>query len=140
VEEKLVLDTSVVLKWYLQHETYAEQALLLRQAYLDGRSNMIAPDLLLVEFANILRYQLEMTTDEIKDTVQGLLDMGFEWVKLEKSIIDGAVEIAREFNLTIYDALFVSLAKNCQARFITADEKAARNVQSLDFVFFLGNL
>jgi len=84
VEEKLVLDTSVVLKWYLQHETYAEQALLLRQAYLDGRSNMIAPDLLLVEFANILRYQLEMTTDEIKDTVQGLLDMGFEWVKLAK--------------------------------------------------------
>jgi predicted nucleic acid-binding protein len=86
--DKIVLDTSVVLKWYLQHETFADQALLLRKAYFDGSSYIIAPDLLLVEFANILRYQLEMTTDEVKETVHGLLEMGFEWVKLEKNLRD----------------------------------------------------
>lgn len=138
--EKIVPDTSVILKWYLQHERLAEQAMSLRDAYFNGQSHMIAPDFMVVEFANILGHQLEMTNEEVKATVQGLLDMGFEWIKPEKSLMDSAIGIARNFNLTVYDALFVSLAKSHQARFITADEKTARNLQNMDFVFFLGNL
>jgi hypothetical protein len=33
----VVLDTSVVIKWFRQGEVLASQALALRDAYLDGR-------------------------------------------------------------------------------------------------------
>jgi len=51
----LILDTSVVLKWFLEKdEADVAQARQLRQAHLSGRCLLRAPDLLLIEIANAL--------------------------------------------------------------------------------------
>ena len=47
----VVLDSSVVIKWFRRYEVPQEQALELRQAYLDGHLFIHVPDLLIYEIA-----------------------------------------------------------------------------------------
>ncbi len=47
----IVLDTSVVIKWFFK-EPYEKKALLLRDAFREGACSLLAPDLIYPEFAN----------------------------------------------------------------------------------------
>ncbi len=52
-----VIDTSVALKWFLEREEVdLLQARRLREAYLQGRCILRAPELLLFELANVLKH------------------------------------------------------------------------------------
>jgi len=55
--DSVVLDSSVVIKWFRRYETLCEQSVKLRQAYLAGRLFIIVPDILIYEIANVLRYK-----------------------------------------------------------------------------------
>jgi hypothetical protein len=46
-------DASVVIKWFRQGEVLAEQAVALREAYLDGQIEVTVPSLLTYELANV---------------------------------------------------------------------------------------
>jgi predicted nucleic acid-binding protein len=140
MEEQVVLDTSVVLKWFRQGEILAEHALSLRDGFLDGRLLVCAPTLLAYESANVLRYKGDLTTDQVEDAVQSLFDMGLEWVLPSAPVLRRAVIIARKFDATVYDAIFAALAEAYQATFVTADERLARRLASLRFVRFLGSM
>jgi len=48
-----------------------------------------------------------------------------------------AVEIARLYETTVYDAVFASLAESLEAKYITADERLARRLGALPFVYFM---
>jgi predicted nucleic acid-binding protein len=69
----VVLDTSVILKWFRQEEILADQALRLRQAYLAGQVTISVPTLLAYELANVLRYKRELTTEQVQQAVQSFL-------------------------------------------------------------------
>jgi len=112
----VVLDTSVIIKWFRQEEVLAEKALALREAYLDGRLDVFLPALAIYELANVLRYKSELSTE----------------------LIRRSVEIARQYDETVYDAVFVALAESLGAPLITADEVLASKMAPLGFVRFLG--
>jgi len=64
----LVLDASVLLKWFLQ-EPGSDSALELKHRYLEGDVAIALPDLALYEVPNVLRFKRElnatlMTADE----------------------------------------------------------------------------
>ncbi len=73
---RLVLDTSVVLKWIRQEEILAEQALAILHGYLEGHIQVIVPTLLIYEVANVLRYKNELTTTYLETAIQSLFDLG----------------------------------------------------------------
>lgn len=54
----VVLDTSVIVKWLRQREIQADQALALRDAYLNGQVAITVPLLVAYELANVTRYSL----------------------------------------------------------------------------------
>lgn len=134
----LVLDTSVVIKWFRQGEIQAEQALSLRKAYLDGEIQVAVPTLLAYELANVLRYKADLTTVQVEDSVQSLFDLGLQWVAPSVGMIRRAVTIAREFDATVYDATFASLAEAWGSTFVTADKRLVSRLQALPHVRFLG--
>jgi predicted nucleic acid-binding protein len=136
----VVLDTSVVIKWFRQGEVLADQALALREAYLDGQIAITVPSLLAYELTNVLRYKGDLTTSQVQDAVQSLFDMRMEWVLPSEVAMRRAVEIARANETTVYDATFAVLAEALEATFITADERLGRCLATLPFVRFLGEM
>ncbi len=136
----VVPDTSVVVKWLRQGEILADHALALRSAYVDGRIQISVPALLVYELANVLRYKDELTTLQVGDAVRSLFDMGMEWVPPTAATMRRAVEIARQFDVTVYDAVFAAVAENSAAVFVTADERLARRLATLPFVRYLGDV
>lgn len=134
----VVLDTSVVIKWFRQGEVLADQALALRDAYLDGQIVVSVPSLLAYELTNMLRYKEDLTTDQVQEAVQSLFDMRLEWVLPSSAVMRRAVEMARAYETTIYDATFAALAESLNATFVTADERLVRCLEALPFVRFLG--
>jgi predicted nucleic acid-binding protein len=140
MEGSVVLDTSVILKWFRQEEVLAGQALALRDAYLDGRIGVVVPSLVAYELANVLRYKADLTTDQVQEAVQSLFGMGLEWVLPSSATMGRAVGIARAYEATVYDAAFAALAEWMDATFVTADERLAHRLEPLPFVRFLDSV
>ena len=140
MDGSVVLDTSVVLKWFRQEEVLADPALALRAAYLDGRLLVVVPSLVAYELANVLRYTEDLSIDQVQQAVQSLFDMGLEWVSPSGTMMRRAVEIGRVYETTVYDAAFAALAESLSSIFVTADGRLARCLEPLAFVRFLGDM
>jgi predicted nucleic acid-binding protein len=133
----LVVDTSVIVKWFLPEED-SEQALLLRDNYLEGSLGLIAPDLMLSEFANVL-WKRRAVID--KDTsllmLQDLLALGIDIVPSD-GLLALAYSLAWQYDRTVYDSLYLALAKSRSCGMITADERLYNSVGArLTFVLCL---
>ena len=136
----VVLDTSVIIKWFRQGEILAPQALALRRAYLEGSLTVAVPDVLVYEVANVLRYKGDLSTEQIGQAVQSLFDIGIDIVPPSAELMRRAVALAYTHNETVYDAVFVALAETLEADFITADEQLVKQMAGLPFVRFLGDV
>ncbi len=69
----IIIDASAAAKWVIE-EKDSEKALALREAHLQGRISLTAPDLLVYEFMNALNYSPKISNSEIVGRVQDLLD------------------------------------------------------------------
>lgn len=124
--KRYVLDTSVVIKWFSEYdEDDLEKALALRQALFDGECKILAPDLLLYELSNALRFNPRLTMEDVNQAVQSVIDMGFEIRAAEPEILERAINTAFKFRITVYDAYYLALAQTGNAPLITADYKMA---------------
>jgi predicted nucleic acid-binding protein len=116
---RLVLDASVVLKWFgTKRERHRARALRLRDGYLTGEIHVIAPSPLFVEVLNVAARKWWWSSSAMLDLAQGLGALGIE--SLDPSITDVAVWASK--GLTAYDAVYVALAEEQQARLVTDDQ------------------
>lgn len=136
----LVIDTSVILKWFRQEEILAEQALFLRDSYLQGQFSFFVPSLCAYEFANVLKYKQDLTIDQIQAAIGSLFDFGLEWFSPTVALLNRAVDLSRMYETTVYEAAFAALADLLSAQLVTADRKLAVKLQALSYVHFLGQL
>ena len=132
----LVLDTSVIGKWF-KEETYSEIALKIREEFYQGKHEIVIPDLVLYELSNALRYDKEFNQELINTAIDSLIDMELDIVLPTEEIIKNAVDIALRYDITVYDAIFLSLSQMTDATFITADKKFYDKVKKLKFAKFL---
>lgn len=124
-----VLDASVVIKWFIQEEG-SDHALQLREEFYAGERELVVPDLLLYEIANALRYNPSFSADEIKESVRTLLDMEMEIITPTYSLLAKAIELAKDLDVTCYDAAYLALAEELGFEFITADERLYKKVSA----------
>jgi predicted nucleic acid-binding protein len=136
----VVLDTSVIIKWFRQGEVLADRALVLRDAYLEGRIAVIVPMLVAYELANVLRFKTDLTLEQVRSAAQSLFDLSWDWAAPSSTGMGRAVEIARAHGVTVHDATFAALAESVHADLITADERLVRRLSVLSFVHCLGDL
>ncbi len=132
--QAVVLDTSVIVKWVRQEEVLAGEALAGRRRFLEGEISVIEPDLAAYELANVLRYKGDLTTEQVKEAAASLYEMGFEWFSLTPAVLLRAVEIARGFDVPVYDAAFLATAEAVDAAMVTADDRLVLRVASLTSV------
>lgn len=114
----VVVDASVAAKWFFP-EQHARAALRL----LDGKHRLLAPELIRGEFGNIAwknhRRGL-ITADEAAEIMHQFLLLPLE-ICHSDPLIASAVELATATNRTVYDSLYVALAIDRKAVFVTAD-------------------
>ncbi|MSP13555.1 MAG: PIN domain-containing protein [Chloroflexi bacterium] len=136
----LVLDTSVIVKWFRQEEVLAQQALNVRDRYLRGDFSVAVPTLVAYELANVLAFKTDLSTVQVQEAVQSIFDIKLEWVVPSKSLVRRAVEISRTYATTVYDATFIAIAEERAGILITADERLSRKLLTFSFVKFLGQI
>ncbi len=122
--DKIVLDSSVMIKWFVAEPLSSESRKLLDD-YQAGKLLVLAPDLLNAEVANIVwkkhRFQglARPDADQIIDAFRAL-----EIAFIPNSVLlEDAFHIAIEHQRTVYDALYIALSQREQCPYITADER-----------------
>lgn len=79
----------------------------------------------------------DIKKEEIRAAIESLIDIGISIIVPTKDVMKTSVEIAFEFDITVYDAYFIALAKVLKFTFVTADEKLYNKTKTLKFVKFL---
>jgi predicted nucleic acid-binding protein len=116
----IVVDTSVVVKWFAQ-EAGSDAALQL----LRSREEFAAPDLLILEVANALMTKvrlselLEVHAERSMLAVPDFIAVLYPTVDL----IEEAWRLAFQLRHPVYDCVFLALALRLELRLVTADEK-----------------
>ncbi|PIU63915.1 MAG: PIN domain nuclease [Armatimonadetes bacterium CG07_land_8_20_14_0_80_40_9] len=134
-----ILDTSVVIKWYVE-EKGSDIAERMLDDYKIGNLSIVEPDLLIYEFVNVLRYNKNFSKDERKRCIINLFNLDLYLVTPYIGLVESAKEIAEEKDVSVYDAIYISLADITGFEFVTADEKLYNKVKDLKYVKLLRNL
>ena len=119
-EKKVVVDASVVVKWFL-NEVDSAKALELLDAHIAGNMLLIIPDLAFIEVMNVLRYKGK-SIEELAKANRALWDLQLHVEKTSSFLLEKAAQVALKYDFSFYDALYVALAGLFGVPLITADK------------------
>ncbi len=126
---RYVVDTSVVLKWFVQsEESDWLQARELRTAYIQKRCTLSCPEFLVLELANALKTGRRFTADEINVIADSFRALDLVLEALSWSTLAKAVELAASLNAAVYDSYFLASAIESSSILVTADDLFVRKV------------
>lgn len=125
--EKIILDASVVIKWFTKEQD-SDKAIVYLKSFYDNEIIILVPSLLFYELGNILikKKSSKDKTAEIKKKLQDIQleirDIGLEWFqKIYENSLD--------YSISFYDAAYVTLMQNKNCKFITADKKLYEKIK-----------
>jgi predicted nucleic acid-binding protein len=133
---RLLLDSSVIAKWFLS-ESDSDRAVRLQQQYLAGDIACQYADLALYEVANALLYSRQFDADEIATALDAIINLGMPQIGFVQPALVQAVTLAQDFGVAIYDSYLVALAQIYGMDFVTADRRLTRRLLQLPFVYDL---
>ncbi|MCP4666609.1 MAG: type II toxin-antitoxin system VapC family toxin [Deltaproteobacteria bacterium] len=122
---ELLIDASVVLKWYLMDEECCQEAQSLLERHVSGDLALLAPTILPYEVLNALLVAQRM--GRIPNDVTETAFSGF--LELEIDFLDPFVDypeiltLAHAYHRSVYDASYISLAKKNNIDFVTGDKR-----------------
>lgn len=120
--EKVVIDTSVAIKWFVD-EPFSDKAKLLLERFRNKKITILAPDIILLEIINGLFFSYKLTLPQLKTVIKGFYLLGLSVKPISVSLITKACKIMDKFEIASYDALFIALANKEGYPLITADKK-----------------
>lgn len=119
-----IVDASIVLKWVTQEgEENTSEAHTVLTDIDSGRITAKSPDLLYVEFANVLYTSKKYSEAKIIHALNTLARLPIQIVSISPDLLLSAINISTHFEQTVYDGLYLALAKKENAKVITADKQ-----------------
>lgn len=127
--EKIVVDSSIVIKWFVT-EPLSEEARRVLDWYQSGALTLIAPDLLAAEIGNIVWKKFRLQGLAKQDAEQIIIAFRELHIELTPSVElhQDALRIAMAHERTVYDSLYIALSEREKCVFITADERLVNAV------------
>jgi predicted nucleic acid-binding protein len=115
-----VVDTSVVVKWFLP-EIHAEAA----KRLLDPKHELRAPDLLRSEFGNAVWKKLSRGQLQRADARALIEDFRRYPIRIASAepLLETALDIAADLGRSFYDCLYLALAQRLNCALVTADRR-----------------
>jgi predicted nucleic acid-binding protein len=138
--DAFVIDASVVAKWFNKGESYEDEALALRNAWIDGNVELFSPSLVIFEVCNsvwknpnIYRDQASSLSRLVVRLVPTLLEVG----EVQSS---ETMKLARTSKLTFYDAVYIVLSSYQRFPLITADQDQLQVGKDYTKSIHIGNI
>ena len=128
----IVVDASVVLKWFAPKEDH-EIALFLKERHVLGKERMAGPELLLYEVANVLQNKRGDLRSSV-EAFSAFCSVGLEIHSLEPSDLTEAMKLSHAYGISTYDASYLALAQARHCRLVTADERFLARVKGVPHV------
>ena len=128
----LILDSSVIAKWFFPDEEESNIALTIREDFVNKKITISAPTMLFYEVNNILKTavkSLRIKKEKATKAYRGFLDLGIIAYSSEE-LLENTLDKAMNLDLTSYDASYIVLADYLKAPFFTADKKLLSKVKS----------
>ena len=139
-QRRLVVDSSVVLKWVLP-EPGRNQALELLNEYESGLTDLIAPALLMEEAAGALSKRCrrrELTAAQASKAYQ-FLELRQPMLVGEPSQLHAALELSVRHHLSFWDSVYLALAISERCDIVKADRRLQAGARRhYPFVTLLG--
>lgn len=134
-----VVDASVILKWVLGEEREAERnkALGLLNAWVEGRAELLAPDLWVYEVGNFLGRQLP---GQALEKMKLLFNLKFSSIALTENMIRLCFDWMAEKGVTFYNASYLAVAEETKSILVTADAKFAEKMSRPQSICLLKDL
>ncbi len=127
----LAVDASVLVKWYApEKEENLEQTRQLYKAIQNFEIRAITSDLLIFELGNALLKGKRHKAPEVQEALSAFFQTSVELIPTDPLLIDKAVEIAERYQLTVYDAIYVALAKRFGCQLLTANPRCHSKVEN----------
>jgi predicted nucleic acid-binding protein len=121
----VVVDASVAMKLFFE-ETFSEEAhRLFARAAGPDRPRLFAPELFYAECANVFWKRVrrgDAAAGDVRTRLMDLLALPIESISTA-SLASRALEIALEFNVSVYDACYVAAASALEIPLVTADDR-----------------
>ncbi|MHB8362823.1 MAG: type II toxin-antitoxin system VapC family toxin [Patescibacteria group bacterium] len=130
----LILDNSIIVKWYLQFpkEEHVDVALTLKHLYDTGQINLHSPAILNYEIGNVFSTAVRLNKLDInvaKESLSLFSNHGIIFYDLKEIYLD-ILGVSIKYNLSFYDASYVTLSQFLKYDFITADKKLFNNTKN----------
>ena len=136
---RYVVDASVGIKLFLDEEFSEQSHALFSHLAADPPTELFVPDLFYIECANILLKYTRRFGRSLEDSQADLIDLRRLALNSTATVdlMENALLLASELNLSAYDACYAVLAKQLDIPLLTADQPLARK---FEFALFLGDL
>ena len=133
-----IIDASVCVKWFSgDKEKDIEKADLLKNQHLNKEVLLVAPDLLIFEITNALSFNPSFDFDKTSRAIDSLFLMEIKFFKTNHDLVLESIKIRFEKNITIYDAVYIAVAKKLNSQLITADRKLFEVTKGIENVILL---
>ncbi|MBU4226440.1 MAG: type II toxin-antitoxin system VapC family toxin [Chloroflexi bacterium] len=138
---RYVVDASVGIKLFVDEPLSDVAHALFAKLTEDPPAELYVPDLFYIECANILLKYMRRFGRSLEDSQADLADLNLLALKSTPTadLMEGALVLANDKNLTAYDACYAVLAQRLEIPLITADEPMAKAVQWAVFQLFACN-
>ncbi len=120
--EEAVVDASVAVKW-LSEEDGTRAALELREEHVNETRILSAPDLLLYELANALRFKPGFDDEKVSRAIGDIMDLQIDLIAPSRELIEKSMEAAYLYGLTVYDSCYLALGELMGVEVYTSDKK-----------------
>ena len=122
--QKLVIDSSVIVKWLNQEdEERLNQADKILEDVKKDQVALITPELTKYEIGNALLIRKRISANEAKVTFSTLFTFPIQFISQSEELANETYQIAKNANITYYDASFIALAKQEDAELVTDNPK-----------------
>ena len=135
---RFVVDASVGIKLFVDEPLSGQAHALFAKLSEDPPAELYIPDLFYSECANILLKYMRRFGRQLEDSQADLADLNALALKPVSTagLMEEALVLASQKNLTAYDACYTVLAHRLNIPLITADEPMA---QAVEWAFWLGD-
>jgi predicted nucleic acid-binding protein len=119
--EKVILDASVVIKWFTK-EDGSDKAGAYLDSFYNNKIIILVPSLIFYELGNTLikkkssENEISEITKKLHNLQLEIKDIGLEWFRK-------IYENSLDYSLSFYDAAYITLMQNKNCIFVTADKK-----------------
>ena len=138
----VIVDASVGLKWLglFAQEQLVDRAKALLDRKTAGQITLMVPDLFWLEISSALCKAVrrnKCTPEEASQSLEEMQRLPVQTVP-STNLVNSAQEIAIQYGRSIYDSLYVALARTTRSELVTADEKLANAIAAYLPVKWLG--